>query len=197
MKTFLLLAALAASSHADSQAKTADPKTVKFVESFVKAAIEDIPPERVEDFMKVDPETLPAKLRDRYNARKFELNALKQLAESKKKGTLRWPEKDCEIPSEAKSDQAGMLKMAGFEEIKEEEENHLLQKTQCTERDLMCEFSLQITLVRDPKTQKIKGRRYFLYTTDPLFALVAAYRSSKNVGGNTNFFGRANITCSH
>ena len=170
---------------------------VKMVEYFVKTPVQELPPANVEEFLAIDPATLPVKLRAPFAARRLELLTLKQLNAGKKRGTIRTPEKDCAIPDEAKSDKAPALKMAGFEEIQPDEEQHVLTTTQCTERDLMCEFSLQIVLQRDPKTNTVKGRRYFLYPTDPLMALVASYRSGKMAGGNTNFFGGAHVLCSH
>jgi hypothetical protein len=170
---------------------------VKFAETFVATPVDALTPAAIGRFMRLDAKALPPKLRLKHEARRVELQALRQLSESKKKGLIRSPEKDCAIPAEAKSDEASPLTMAGFSEIQEDEEQMLLEKTQCTERDLMCESSLQIVVLRDKKTNKITGRRLFLYPSDPLMALVAAYRSSRNVGGNTNFFGRPNVLCTH
>ncbi len=177
--------------------KKATADQVKIVEFFIKTPVSQLPPDRVDDFMAVDVQTLPVKLREPYKARQLELYTLKHLAANNKKGLIRMPEKSCAIPDEAKSDKSGIMRAAGFMEIKEDEEQMLLEKTQCTERDLMCESSLQIVVERVPKTNKVKRRRYFLYTTDPLTALVAGYRSGKNVGGNTNFFSKAAMLCSH
>lgn len=186
----LLSAAAAAETHADE-------RTIKFIESFVSIPVDQVPPDRVGDFMKVDLTTLPKKLRTKAEARKLELHALKDLAEGKKRGSLRLPEATCQINDDAKSDDPAALKMAGFEEIDGAEEEHIERETSCTERDMMCEFSLQIVLVRDKKTNKVKGKRYFLHSNDPLMALVGAYRKGSGAGGNTPFFGGMKPTCSH
>ena len=195
MKTLLLMAAFAIGAAASPPPDQADD--AKFVEAFVATPVTDLTPPAITRFMHVDPKTLPPKLQTRYDSRRVELQALRQLAESKKKGLIRSPEKDCAIATESKSDSADALSMGGFEEIQEDEEQMLQDKTQCTERDLMCESSLQIVVVRDPKTHKIKRRRLFLLPNDPLMALVGSYRANKNVGGNTNFFGRPNVLCTH
>ena len=147
--------------------------------------------------MAVDIQTLPAPLRPRYKARRLELHTLKHIAEGKKKGTVRIPEADCDIPDEAKDDDPGTLVMAGFVEIAEDEKEYIEEKTKCTERDLMCEFSMQIVVERHKKTNKVKRRRFFLHSNDPLFSLIGAYRSNKRIGGNTPFFGQAWGLCSH
>jgi hypothetical protein len=192
------LAALTALFLLVSAAEAAEKShEVKMVEFFVKTPVQELPAENIDEFLAIDPAKLPAKLRTPFAARKLELQTLKQLNFGKKKGTIRTPEKNCSIPDEAKSDQPAALKMAGFEELTEDEEGHVLTTTECTERDLMCEFSMQIVLERDAKTKRVKRRRYYLYPTDPLMAIVASYRSGKGAGGNTNFFGRGSVLCSH
>lgn len=170
---------------------------VKFVEGFIKTPVERLDPSTIDRYMAIKPDALPKKLQLKYQARRVELQTLKQLAGDKKKGLIRMPEKECTVPSEAKSDQPAALAMGGFEEITDEEEQYILDKTQCTERDLLCESSLQIVVVRDAKTNKVKKRRYFLYPGDPLMALVGASRGGKNIGGNTSFFSRPTLLCSH
>jgi hypothetical protein len=189
-----LLALLCLVSAAEAAEKSHEQKLVEY---FVNTPVSELPPENVNEFMAVDPQKLPAKLRPKFEARKLELNTMKQLAAGKKRGSIRTPEKNCDVPDEAKSDQPAALKMAGFEEIQDDEEEWILKQTQCTERDLLCEFSLQIVVERDPKTKKVKRRRYYLYPTDPLMAIVASYRSQSGAGGNTNFFGRGSLLCSH
>jgi hypothetical protein len=194
MKAIVLLA-LAVGAAAAPASNQADDAT--FVETFVKTPVEALTPPAIHRFMKVDAKILSPKLRMQYDSKRVELQTLKQLAESKKKGLIRSPDKECAVPAEAKSGDSAPLTMAGFVEIGEDELQMLQDKTQCTERDLMCESSLQIVLERDRKTNKVKRRRVYLYPNDPLMALVAAYRSSKNVGGNSNFFGRPNVLCTH
>jgi hypothetical protein len=191
-----LLFLVSATKVAETQAaeKTHEQKLVEY---FVNTPINELPPENVDEFMAVDAQKLPAKLRPKFEARKLELQTLKQLAANKKKGTIRTPEKNCAVPDEAKSNDPKSLGIAGFEEITDSEEHCVMEKTQCTERDMLCEFSLQIVVQRHPKTHKVVGRRLFLYPTDPLMALVGACRSKNGAGGNTNFFGSASVLCSH
>ena len=190
----LVIALLAGVSAAEAAEKSHEQKLVEY---FVNTPINELPPENVEEFMAVDPAKLPEKLRPKFEGRKLELQTLRQLATNKKKGTIRTPEKDCAVPDEAKSQDPKALKMGGFEEITDGEEHCVMEKTQCTERDMLCEFSLQIIVQRHPKTHKVVGRRLFLYPTDPLMALVASCRSKSGAGGNTNFFGQASVLCSH
>jgi hypothetical protein len=196
MLSLLLVLSLGLAS-ADAADGTADEKTIKFIESFVGIPVDRIPPDRVNDFMKVDLSTLPKKLRTKAEARKFELHVLKQVADGKSRGMIRTPETRCAIDDATKSDDVAALKMAGLQEIDTPEEEHLEKETSCSERELMCEFSLQIVLLRDKKTGKPTGKRYFLHPNDPLMALVAAYRSANDVGGNTPFFGGMKPSCSH
>jgi hypothetical protein len=195
MITALCIALALTAGAADPQARPkADPEEIKLVDYFVSSDLSELPPEYVEDFMAVDPEGLPPQLRLRYRARRLELQTLKQLTQGGKKGMIRTPKADCSIPDEAKSGDASTLRQASFSEISETEERFLIDKTQCSERDLMCEFSLQVVVEREPKTRKVKRTRYFLYTSDPLNALVAAFRS-KNGASDTNFFGKASPLC--
>ena len=66
------------------------------------------------------------------------------------------PKADCSIAKEAKGDSAGVLKMAGYEEITDDEERWVMDKTKCTERDLMCEFTLQVVTPR-PRRRATRG----------------------------------------
>lgn len=175
-----------------AQVPPADPEMVKIVEKFLNTPTADLPPSAVPPFLAVDPESLPKKLRDKARARRLELHTLKQLAAGKRKGSVRIPDADCEVPQEAKSGQSGLMAGAGFEEITEAEEVCVMEKTKCTERDMLCEFSLQIVLERAGKRVR---RRYFLHQNDPLMAVVAGCRGS-GVGGQTKFFGRGGPICS-
>lgn len=191
----LLLFLLVLSGSASAAEAKADPETVKMVEAFVKAPTTDLPPEDIPDFLAVDPETLPKRLKESFAAKKLELYTLKQLAGGQKKGTVRTPDKECAVPKEAKSAKPGTLRMAGYTEITEMDEQCLIQRTQCSERELMCEFSLQILLEKgDPKEPP--RRRYFLYPKDPIMSVVAACRN-KGAGSQSSFFGIGQPLCSH
>jgi hypothetical protein len=83
--------------------------------------------------------------------------------------------------------------MAGYETITDEEERWVMDKTKCTERDLMCEFSLQVVNVKAKKPGSEK-RLLFLSPRDPIFALIGQYRAVGRVK-QTNFFGLGTPTC--
>jgi len=163
-----------------------DTDTVAMVQAFLKMPTEKLPAEHIPRFLSVDPETLPAKLRRPFIVKRLELYTLKQLADGRKRGSVRMPEENCDVPKDAKSNSAAVLKMAGYEEILEGEESWVIQQTKCTEHDLLCEFSLQILLVREGQSKRTR-RLLFLHEKDPLFALVAQYREGHV--GSTKFFG--------
>jgi len=165
---------------------------VALVQAFLKTPTAELSPELIPVFVAVDPAELPPKLRKPFAAKRLELYTLKQIADGRKKGGVRMPEADCSIPKEAKSGSIGVLKMAGYEEISNEEEKFVEKETKCTERDLMCEFSLQIVMEKTAKSQETR-HYYFLHTRDPLFGVVAQYRQGHS--GQTHFFGLGAPVC--
>lgn len=186
----------AAGAGAPAEAKAEAPAskdTVELVQAFLDTPIEELPPEFVPDFLAVDPDTLPKNLQQPYLAKRLELYTLKQIVESKKKGIVRMPEADCAMTKEAKSDSSGVLKMAGYEEISDDEELWLMRQTRCTEHDLMCEFTLQVVTTKAKKASPAR-KSMFLHPKDPMFALVAQYRQVGRVK-QTNFFGIGFPTC--
>ncbi len=188
---WLFCAATAGASPASVQASTA---TVALVRLFLETPVPRLPPESVETFLAINPGTLPPKMRLPYKAKRLELYNLKQIAEGKKRGFVRTPEAECSPVPGSKGSDLQTLRAAEFSEIREEEEDYLMKKTRCTELELMCEFSLQVVAVSDPRTRK--PRRYlFLHPNDPLMALVAEYRTGAR-GGNTPFFGKGGPVCS-
>jgi hypothetical protein len=184
-----VLAALVAEVKASSS-------TLNLVHFFLKTPTSQLPPISVEDFLRVDPETLPQKLRMPYKSKRLELKTLLHISEGKKRGFVRIPERECSPPPGSKEVDIKVLLAGGFwSEINENEEEYIMKKTNCTERDMMCEFTLQITLEKDSRTKKEK-RRYFLYERDPLMVFVGEYRAGAR-GSNTPFFGRGGPICSH
>lgn len=165
----------------------------KLVQAFLETPTSELPPDLVPEFLSIDPAALPAKLRQPYAAKRLELYTLKQIVDSKKKGTVRMPAEDCSVEKEAKADSAKILQMAGFTPITEDEERFVMDKTQCTERDLMCEFTLQIVIVKATK-KKPAHRLLFLHPRDPIMALVGQYREMGRVK-QTNFFGVGSPVC--
>jgi len=197
--SFLILALglspLMAADEAKPAPSPADADTVKMVEFFIKAPVSDLPADHIQDFMAVDPDTLPKKLVEPFKGKRLELYTLKQEAAGKKRGVYRMPEKDCEITKDAKSDDLAALKFAGYQEITDDEEKCVEEHTKCNEHDMLCEFSLQIaveTIVLKNK-KKTRIRHLFLHQNDVLMGVVAECR--EGVGGQTNFFGTMKPTC--
>jgi hypothetical protein len=192
---FLLSAALLSGAAA---AAPADADTVKMVEFFIKAPVESLPAEHVDEFLAVDPDSLSKTLRTKFKAKRLELYTLKVLAHRKKYGTIISAEENCEVPHEAKSGEIDLLKRVGYQEITEDEEQWVQRKTKCSERKMLCEFTLQI--VDDsggPKNKKRVRRRYFLYcknACDPLYVLIGAHRAQAD-GKQTDFFGVGSPVC--
>lgn len=186
MHALILAAALAAPRPA---AAALDADTAKEIPRFVKLDVAGMTPAYIEHMVAVDAADVPAKYRKAFEAKKLELYTMKQLGEGKRKGTIRMPDKDCSIPKEGKSDDVKILLMSGYVEIYDNEETYLEEKTRCSQREMMCEFSLQVVHEHVPKKKEVRTR-YFLYPKDALYALVEEYRAR---GGNhdTAFFGSA------
>jgi hypothetical protein len=190
----LVLAALLPARFAGAAQKGSDQDKIEMVEYFVKTPVADLPSGHIDEFLAIDPKILPKKLVKKFEAKRFELYTFKQLAESKKKGTLRTPDAACDAPKETKSNDAGILKMTGFEEIFDTELLCVEKETKCTPHDLMCEFSLQI-IIEVKKNKKVN--RYFLHPNDPIMGVVAQCRDEARVGKQTNFFGVMKPLCQH
>jgi len=193
---FLLWAALLPGA----AAAPADTDTVKMVEFFIKAPVESLPADHIDEFLAVDSDFLPQKMRVKFKAKKLELYTLKQLAHRKKYGTIISAEETCEVPHEAKSGEIDLLKMVGYQEITEDEEQWVQQKTKCSERKMLCEFTLQIVDENvGTKNRKKVRRRYFLYcknACDPLYVLVGAHRAQAD-GKQTDFYGVGSPVCTN
>lgn len=172
-----------------------DPATLKMVEFFVESPVADLPSEHIDEFLAVDAAALPKKLREPFQRRKLELLTLKQLSHAKKKGILIASDDKCEIPHEAKSGEIKTLKYVGYQEITDDEKEWVEKKTKCTERQMLCDFTLQIVDEKKPPR-----RRYLLYckgaACDPLYVLIGLYRA-KLRGESTKFFGSGGPSCTH
>lgn len=197
-----------------------DRKTLKLVEYFLKTPTAKLNPDLVPRFLDVDPQMLPRRLRARCESKKLELYALRKVAQGKKEGFVRAPndaDPRCkEIPidknvnlytstfSEKMFKGMGVsfvLKTLNFAlaekaifELRPSDIPCLEQKTQCSEQDMVCDFTL--TILRTKKGKKATFR-YFLFDKDVLEQVVALCRHP-DLGGNTNFFGEKRIPiCSH
>ena len=66
-----------------------------------------------------------------------------------------------------------------------EEEEYLELKGNCSEEQLICEFSLNVVLMKRPGKPPLK--RYFIMEQDPLMAWVAEKRGGGASAGNKYF----------
>ncbi|MFH1725151.1 MAG: hypothetical protein ABII00_11105 [Elusimicrobiota bacterium] len=177
---------------AEPERVAASSDTIRLVEFFLAAETGDLPYEAVPQFMEVDPEALPRRLRDRYRAKRTELLALRKIAEGKKKPPLRRlgveDEPVCSEKVESQRYVDTLLSM-GFLPITEDEENFLIQKTKCTECELQEEFSLTVVIVPPKKKKGRPTRHLLLKDSDPLALLVELYREARGNITGTKFFG--------
>ncbi|MFH2201725.1 MAG: hypothetical protein ABIJ96_01280 [Elusimicrobiota bacterium] len=183
---------------APSPKAAADKDTVKLVEYFIKADTSELDPTLIPRFMAIDPGSLPLKLRVQHRAKKAELEALRKISANRRKAPIRRAGQEAPSPAECEPEKGTlqyvkMMTQMGFEEISDDELNHLMQRTRCSECELMVESSLKVTLV--PTGKKNGLVRYnFLSANDPWMAIIAAYRNTGS-GGGTNFFGSFNGAC--
>lgn len=161
----------------------------------MKAPVEKLPPDSIPEFMAIAPADYPKKLKEKALNRRHELEAMQRVGQRKKAGMIIDSVSNCEVPREGSELDIRTLAMAGYVEISENEKEYVQQRTKCTERDLLCRFTLQI---RDKKLKKGEVlRRYFLYcraSCDPLMVMIAAYREHIR-DKNTPFFGAAGPVC--
>jgi hypothetical protein len=189
----LTMSLLAGAAEPSSTPAGLDADTLAMVKTFLRTPTDQLPVEFIPRFLAVDPAALSVGLRQGFMAKRVELYTLKQISEGKKKGTVRMPAEDCSIPKGAKGPTVGILKMAGYVEITEDEERWLMDKTHCTERDLMCEFTLQVIAAKAAKRNQ--AQRFLLINShDPIFAMIAQYRGQGHYR-QTAFFGVGTPTC--
>lgn len=182
----ILLACLAPSYAATPDAGTADKTTLDLVQYFLKVDTAEANPKLIDPFLKIDPETLPKKLRKKTMGKQFELKTLLKLHDTKKMGVLIQKKDDCDPNAMIHPlSQADTYLGFGNEEINEEELEYVMKKTKCNEIDLGCRFSLLIFF------EKKKPRRLEFLAADPIMAIVA---ESRGKGGSTHFFGMG-VTC--
>ncbi|HVA65998.1 MAG TPA: hypothetical protein VNK24_03625 [Elusimicrobiota bacterium] len=172
------------------------PKAVIMVESFLKTPVSDLPPGQIDAFLKINPEALPRRLRDPYEAKKAQLEALRKVYEIDNRGPRPGAPapKGCSIPIKGDEALVGFLKKGGFVEITRLEKDWLAGNTHCSPKELMCQFSL--TIVQRPGAKKIKPETwYLLHEKDPLFMLVDMKRQGQ-VPQTSGSFGESSFpTC--
>lgn len=188
----LTLAALAAGlARAADPAPAADPDDIKLVRLFLKTPTADLPQEAIPHFLAIDPDTLPKSLRERFLGKRLELYSLKQIADNKPKGMIRSPAPECDVVQQAKSQDLAALRLAGYEEITADDERCLMKFTHCTERGLMCEFSLQV--VDEHRKKGPTLRHYFLFPNDPMQSVLVTCRPGYTP--DNNFFSAMKPSC--
>ena len=203
MRLLLALALLAFPASAAKKAQLPPTAQQLLVELFLTTPTADLPPERVEEFLAVDPAGLPSEMREGCLAKKEELRAFKKISDGRRKPPVRRvdlpspSEKDCQALEGERG--GGIMRMAGFASLEETEVQFITEQTQCTECEMMVEFTLQKVVVKPSKKARKKGETpkvyYFLHPKDPLWNLVAVYRTGKQNAFGTNFFGLGHPTC--
>lgn len=157
----------------------------KIVDYVLKTPTPELDAKLANRFLDLDAAAMPKKKRESVRAKQLELNVLLKIAQGKKKGGIRWPaSNECARKVYAPADISALL-MAGFVEVEEDAVDYIERKTNCTEADLACEFTLSIVV--EPRKKGPPLKRYFLHERDPLEALVGEHRGG--VGGQTRFFG--------
>ena len=212
---FVTLCVLATLMSSSAFAST-DKKTLALVDYFLATPLIKIKASLVPEFLAIDPKTLPQKLRTKYESKRLELYALKKAAAGIKEGFVRNPntaDSHCKeitlrngvtfytsnFPEEVihgmtLSHLLLALNLAHFIEVPESEIPCVQQKTQCSQEDMVCDFTLSVLAVKKGKRERL---RYFLFEHDVLGEVVALCRSP-GLGRNTNFFSeKPNPICSH
>jgi len=158
---------------------------VKIAEYMLKTPLDEADSTLVSGFMKLDTAALPKKLRDKARAKQLEIDAVVKIHKGKKKGPFRFPAA-CQTKIYEGPEGMRLMKLImGNVEIESDEEEYLELKGNCTELQLMCEFSLNIVIMR-PKG-KPPRKHYFLMEADPLMAWVAEKRGGGASVGNRYF----------
>jgi hypothetical protein len=188
MLAWLLAAAVAAA--AAPEAPKADPASeLKLAKYFLSVPTESAEPSLVDPFLALDAETLPKALRLKVRAKQLEIRTLISIHQAKKRGLARRAE-NCQ-PKRYKVGDVGMIRLVGAEEIEEEIIDCVQRRTDCTEDEMICGFSLFVTVKPRPKARPLK--RFFLLPADPLMGIVTSCRSGGS--GSTNFFGGSSPRC--
>ena len=189
---------------------------VKLVEYFLKTPTKNLNPDLVPAFLSVGSQNLPKKLREKYTAKAMELYALKKTVEGKKEGLVRTPDdsspqcrefrvkkglrmyssvfsKDL-VKGKSLSGIIRMLRLGYFARLSSQYMPCIQQRTQCSQKDMVCDFTLTIL---SAKKGKSRHNYYFIYNNDPL-GVVYSLCERPGIGKNTHFFGeKPSVLCSH
>lgn len=194
MRTMAPLATLAAALCLALPASAADAPavsttTLALVDYALRTPLPDMDPKLASYFLDVDPQSLPAKKRDRAFARQLEIRQALKAEQGRKKGNLRFVGV---AACEPKPYPLRVILMVGhMVEVPEDDIEFAEARTKCTEDDLQCEFSLMINKTERPG--KPPKKRYFLKDIDPINGIIAEHHGK--AGGGSNFFGAIPPTC--
>lgn len=186
MRALALLVGLAVFAAAEPDEQT----RIQIVEYMLKTPLNQADPKLVSGFMSLDYATLPKKLRVKARAKQLEVDGVVRIHKGKKKGPMRYPSPGCVPKRYGPEDLQALQMIQGSVEIAWDEEEYAEKKTNCTEDQLSCEFSLMV-IVYPPG--KVPRKRFFLIETDPLMALVAEKRGGGK--GPTRYFQEMKPTC--
>lgn len=185
-----LLAALAWAAPAPPPAAKLDPDLKKLIEYVLGNPVNTLSEKAIPPFMEIDPKTLPPDLRGKVEVKQAEFSALQKVATGKRKSFLRRIGNDeaarCE-DEEGTEAKLKALKMAGFEVIDESELLELQRRTSCSQCELQEEFTLRVLNLPPAKPKGRPRVAFLLYTSDPIFAVIASIRQGGE--GPTAFFG--------
>lgn len=182
----LLSLLLAAPAFAEDEADR-----IKLVQYMLKTPTADADPNLVAPFMQLDVETLPKKYREKARAKQVEIQLLMKVSKGKKKGPFRYPEA-CQAKRYGPEGVQIMNMIIGNVEIEVDEVDYVKLKTNCSEEQLICEFSLNVVVI--PRKDKPPLVKYYLMESDPLMALVAEKRGGGASAGN-NYFQELKPSC--
>jgi len=183
----LVLALLLAGPAFSAETGPDEATRIKIAEYMLKTPMDEADPTLVSGFMKLDPEALPKKLRDKVRGKQMEIDAVVKIHKGKKKGPFRFPAACQPKYYDGPEGIRTMNLIIGNVEIAGEEEEYLELKGNCTEEQLMCEFSLNVVRMKPLAKGKLPYKRYFMMEQDPLMAWVAEKRGGGASAGNRYF----------
>lgn len=179
-------------------------RSVSVVREVLGTPTSQLEPGKVEAFMAVNPQFLPAELQAPYARKRKELASLGNnfsypdlssvIQQVDPQAQARADQARITVP---KTDDPAVFVKQGWDELLQDENKWLLKATQCTEDQLSNQFLYKVAYEtrrfkdQNGKWRKTKIARWFVHRNDPLDALVTRYRQlggTATIGG-TGFFG--------
>ncbi len=193
MKPLLMIVCLAAFTVASDSSGPDEKTRIQMVEYMLKTPTGEADPVLVSGFMSLDATALPKKLRDKARGKQMEIGALVKINKGKKRGPLRIIAPGCEVKRYGPEGVRVMQLIQDNSEIAIEEEEYIEKRGQCTEDQLICEFTLNVVVIPQPGKKPIK--RYWLMEKDPMMAWIGEFRARGAVT-STNYFQELKPRCS-